>query len=66
MTHTTHSGYFCDKFNPFLTGLIGCFLTSLGLLAMVPPPFLQPLILVNKPQLITATIVTGDFMIKNF
>jgi len=52
-------GYFCDKFNPFLTGLIGCFLTSLGLLAMVPPPFLQPLILVNKPQLITATIVTG-------
>ncbi|KAL5254935.1 hypothetical protein ACHWQZ_G014400 [Mnemiopsis leidyi] len=52
-------GYFCDKFNPFLTGLIGCFLTCLGLLAMVPPPFLQSLIPVNKPQLMTATIVTG-------
>lgn len=52
-------GYFCDKFNPFLTGLIGCILTCLGLLAMVPPPFLQPLISVSKPQLVTATIVTG-------
>jgi len=52
-------GYFCDKFNPFLTGLIGCFLTCFGLMAMVPPPFLQPLIPVNKAQLITATIVTG-------
>jgi len=52
-------GYFCDKFNPFITGFMGCFLTCLGLLAMVPPPFLQSLIQVNKPQLITATIVTG-------
>lgn len=52
-------GYFCDKFNPFLTGSVGCLLTCVGLLAMVPPPFLQPLILVSKPQLVTATILTG-------
>lgn len=52
-------GYFCDKFNPFLLGVIGCTLSCLGLLLMVPPPFLQTVIRVDKHQLVAAAIVTG-------
>lgn len=52
-------GYICDRFNPFLLGVFGSLLSCLGLLAMVPPPFLAGIIPTSKIVLAICGIITG-------